>query len=294
MRSRSEFDLMCVVCIAQDLIDLLYFSFQVDRDNYEREWRLLLETPENVRTLARIAHLTSTHDGSIEIKPRLEQNEQVQSSMLLWPSNSLKYICERWTIFGMEKETHISVAHPSVESLDQLYLQAQVLWPIFNGVVYKWAVASNGMVTTVDSELKLASDTHFSDVKWASIKGATRAIEKLQRSYNNDVSRLVDVVRQQIVFSSLDDLCNCLSIISSGSESRNLRMKNRFALNFDADSMGGYRDVAVNLVIETQETLLLGVSGHVCELQLLLQQFYACKSDDGHKRYVEYRNKRAE
>ena len=120
MRSRSEFDLICVVCIAQDLIDLLYFSFQVDRDNYEREWRLLLETPENGRTLARIAHLTSTHDGSIEIKPRLEQNEQVQSSMLLWPSNSLKYICERWTIFGMEKETHISVAHPSVESLDQL------------------------------------------------------------------------------------------------------------------------------------------------------------------------------
>ena len=67
-----------------------------------------------------------------------------------------------------------------------------------------------------------------------------------------------------------------------------------FQEDFDADSMGGYRDVAVNLVIETQETLLLGVSGHVCELQLLLQQFYACKSDDGHKRYVEYRNKRAE
>ena len=73
---------MCVVCIAQDLIDLLYFSFQVDRDNYEREWRLLLETPENVRTLARIAHLTSTHDGSIEIKPRLEQKHWLAPKMI--------------------------------------------------------------------------------------------------------------------------------------------------------------------------------------------------------------------
>ena len=60
------------------------------------------------------------------------------------------------------------------------------------------------------------------------------------------------------------------------------------------NTTAGYRNVALNLVIDTKETLHLGVSGHVCELQLVLEKFYQIKTDDGHKRYVKYRNKRAE
>jgi len=63
---------------------------------------------------------------------------------------------------------------------------------------------------------------------------------------------------------------------------------------YDATSSGGYRDVAVNVVIVTEEAVQLGVSGHVCELQLILEGFSLLKSEDGHRRYVEYRNKRAE
>ena len=33
---------------------------------------------------------------------------------------------------------------------------------------------------------------------------------------------------------------------------------------------------------------------HVCEVQLVLEQFQLLKTADGHHRYVEYRNKRAE
>jgi hypothetical protein len=162
--------------------------------------------------------------------------------------------------------------------------------------VYIWAAASNGKVSVHDSStLQFASELDsYSQIKFTPLKRTERAIEKLQRSYSQDVSRLVDVVRQSIVFTNLEDLCTCLKVISRDSNTRNLRVKNRYSRDFDARTTGGYRDVAVNLVIETQETLELGVNGHVCELQLLLVQFHRLKTEDGHKRYVEYRNLRAE
>jgi len=51
-------------------------------------------------------------------------------------------------------------------------------------------------------------------IKWASIKRPERSFEKVYRSYGNDVSRLVDVVRQQIVFKTVRHVlgihCNTL------------------------------------------------------------------------------------
>ena len=162
--------------------------------------------------------------------------------------------------------------------------------------MYAWAAASNGWLSVHGSPtLQAASEIDdFHCIKWAALKSHERAIEKLQRSYNKDVSRLVDVVRQSIVFSNPDDLFACLKLIARDSSTRSLRVKNRFARDFDATTTGGYRDVAVNLVIETKETVEVGVSGHVCELQLLLLQFHQLKSEAGHKRYVGYRNLRAE
>ena len=52
-----------------------------------------------------------------------------------------------------------------------------------------------------------------------------------------------------------------------------LRVKNRLSPRYDSAQSAGYRDVAVNLRIRTDETRWLGVAGHVCEVQLLLQPF---------------------
>ena len=54
--------------------------------------------------------------------------------------------------------------------------------------------------------------------------------------------------------------------------------------------MGGQ----VNLMILDDEAMRLGVSGHVCELQLILESYYRLKTHAGHARYVDYRNQRAE
>ena len=273
-----------------------WLDIQADMHAYERLWATLRQNQGTELSLKLLAQLTGTHEGVVEIKPSLTQhtNKRVAFHVQLMRhvSIGLLGLPAKALMTGIERQEASSNA---VLCLDQLYLQARILWPIFNGFVHRWAAASNGMFLTNDTNtLVKASEVSASRVKWAAIKGPTRAVEKLQRVYNNDVTRLNDVVRQTIVFASLDDLCACLKIISADSGSRNLRMKNRFAPSFNVATTGGYRDVALNVVIETQETLQLGVSGHICELQLMLQEFFMLKTEDGHKRYVEYRNKRAE
>ena len=43
-----------------------------------------------------------------------------------------------------------------------------------------------------------------------------------------------------------------------------------------------------------EDEVLVGLHEHVCEIQLHLTPIYELKNDDGHKRYVKYRNQRAE
>ena len=142
--------------------------------------------------------------------------------------------------------------------MDQLYLQAEMIWPVFLGKVQAWREMSNGWVFSrvagcyVGGRQELAHVEHtHSDsavgarggakdngakdngakdngardsgakdigglvadavqvaqvVHWASIKGRERAVEKVSRSYNNDVCRLVDVVRQSLVFDQVPNL----------------------------------------------------------------------------------------
>jgi len=54
------------------------------------------------------------------------------------------------------------------------------------------------------------------------------------------------------------------------------------------------RDVALNVRIVSEEAIELALDTHVCEVQLILKHYAEMKSDEGHKRYVEFRNARAE
>ena len=56
----------------------------------------------------------------------------------------------------------------------------------------------------------------------------------------------------------------------------------------------GYRDVAVNLRVRTEQARELSLTWHVAEVQLLLLAFMRIKSDQGHMRYVQWRNMRGE
>lgn len=56
----------------------------------------------------------------------------------------------------------------------------------------------------------------------------------------------------------------------------------------------GYRDVAVNLRVISPEAAALGLHWHVTEVQLLLRAFADVKAEDGHARYIRWRNLRGE
>jgi hypothetical protein len=86
-----------------------------------------------------------------------------------------------------------------------------------------------------------------------------------------DVSRLVDVCRQTVIFRTVEGIIACLASIAKDPDIKILRIKNRLNPEFDARKSAGYRDVALNLQIVTEQTKALGIDAHVCELQLMLQ-----------------------
>ena len=52
--------------------------------------------------------------------------------------------------------------------------------------------------------------------------------------------------------------------------------------------------MAVNLRVISPEAAALGLHWHVTEVQLLLRAFADVKAEDGHARYIRWRNLRGE
>jgi hypothetical protein len=130
-------------------------------------------------------------------------------------------------------------------------------------------------------------------------KRRKRAIEKVWRGYRGDATKLRDLVRCSLVFETMQDLEAGLDVIVGDPAIRILRVKNRFARDYDAKTEScGYRDIQLNAVVTEQSLgdaeIALGLHEHVCEIQFHLRPIYELKNDEGHRRYVTYRNQRAE
>jgi hypothetical protein len=129
-------------------------------------------------------------------------------------------------------------------------------------------------------------------------KQRKRAIEKVWRSYGGDATRLRDLVRGSIVFDTVSEMKASLALILADQNIRILGVKNRFAAKYDAVKMScGYRDIQISVTLSatvlSSEEVDAGLHELVCEVQLHLAPIYALKNDEGHKRYVEFRNSRA-
>jgi len=76
------------------------------------------------------------------------------------------------------------------------------------------------------------------------------------------------------------------------------RVKNRLDESYDLTESQGYRDVLVNFRIVRSSVgcqsdaswIKLGLSKHVCEVQLVPLEYLRGKNDFGHGRYILYRN----
>ena len=87
-----------------------------------------------------------------------------------------------------------------------------------------------------------------------------------------DVSLLVDVCRQGIVFDDLQNLTQCVLAVRDDPDVEVVRFKNRLDPTFNSAQSAGFRNVSINLRIRNQQTEAFGVETHVCELQLSLRK----------------------
>mmetsp|Transcript_37690 Transcript_37690/g.78939 ORF Transcript_37690/g.78939 Transcript_37690/m.78939 type:complete len:181 (+) Transcript_37690:1163-1705(+) len=175
------------------------------------------------------------------------------------------------------------------------------LHPYLQSKVQQWAAASGGCFqvqvgkepTFIPWDEISRNSNLYNKVKWARPKLRSRAVEKVFRSYDCDVSLLLDCCRQSIYFYGLEEMIKCIQAISADQESHVERVVNRLHHDYDSTTTAGYRNIALNLVLRTPDTVLLGLDGHVCEVQLILVSFAEIKSDQGHARYVTWRDQRA-
>jgi hypothetical protein len=68
-----------------------------------------------------------------------------------------------------------------------------------------------------------------------------------------------------------------MKVIINDPEVQICRVKNRMDPGYNASATAGYRDVVLNMQIKTQQTAAMGVDGHVCEVQLILNRFAELK-----------------
>jgi hypothetical protein len=370
-------------------------SIRNDMEHYDREWNRLLEDASTQEALKKLADLCRRHSFDKMTVPRhtvparpargSPHPHGVLDTSSSLPSEPQSQQRDPEALRETPSAHGVLAGATRVACLDQLYLQAHLVWPMMCALTYSWAASGEGflhidhastlesvtgknravaeacagrwrvghMVNTSSAQdaqqgsAEAAGDSsqdlhHSTDrrdlihsdviiperrwdgfidmalvswsgawsglcswngarsagmrprVKWAAIKRFARAIEKVQRSYNKDVSRLVDVVRQSIIFHHLPALVQCLEIILADPRVMVLRLKNRYVRNSTSAATGGYRDVLINFTIVTPEAKKLGCSGHVCELQLILAAFQRLKTTDGHGRYIISRNLKAE
>ena len=126
--------------------------------------------------------------------------------------------------------------------------------------------------------------------KAAPVKTQRRALQKVERSYKGDASRVLDFVRASVVVDTMAEVKRVLELVLS--QAMVHKIKNRYETCFDGGATGGYRDL--NLQISFKELQGTVFEGFVFELQIILAAILKVKSNDGHRRYIHCRNLRGD
>lgn len=185
-------------------------------------------------------------------------------------------------------------------SLDQLYAQAVVVAPIFRVRLQRLAAQSRGhfYLQSADAaamlELKLWTDIENDDealarVCWTAIKHVDLAQQKATLYQEGNISRICDIVRERIIFDSLEDILTCVNMIANDPDLHIIKITNRFDPDADISTTAGYRDVVLKLRVVSEATNILGVSGHCCELQLAQREIVSLITPSQHHRWVVYK-----
>ena len=123
------------------------------------------------------------------------------------------------------------------------------------------------------------------------IKSVERGTLKVDSVYEGDVSRVLDVCREMIVFESIKDMTDCLHALSNDPELSVVRIKSSMTkAGLNPAVPMGLHFISVNLRIHNAQTKRLAVSGHVCEVLLMLRSSAELLTPELKKDYARHRN----
>mmetsp|Transcript_38555 Transcript_38555/g.89794 ORF Transcript_38555/g.89794 Transcript_38555/m.89794 type:complete len:545 (+) Transcript_38555:3503-5137(+) len=297
--------LLCIMVIALRHNALIKSKRMLrdDQNRYNTLWATLCEHEDNIACIEHLKKVVTMI--GLQEKDFCRQHNRLRADRLAAPLQE-KYLSQaarnapvnplfwelgHWFVPGRHQKGD------EVKSLNQLYFQAAISNLLLMERIKEWADRSEGyFFVQGDSQGALVK---WSDVKgtaaeesvrWTSIKRHTRAIEKLHRSYENVMGRLLDISRNAIVFENMTHLTNALGIIVTDENVRVERLKNRLSPDYDSAETGGYRDVCINLRVVSKESESYGAELHISEVQLMLKEFADLKTGEGHRRYVLARN----
>jgi hypothetical protein len=222
-----------------------------DRQAFDSAWAQLCESDRQLGILQSLKHKTNEISSALDgCEPRqcLPCYEASLGLSGRESGNSLKGTTSHGS-FSEFMSVHQSSRNNAINSLDQLMEQAKCLNVFLKEKVKLMASEANGYFRAHSSENHgQVSLTKYNSISasmvdwiWANVKPADRALEKLLRSYDCDVSQLLDCCRQTVYFDSLRDLFAGLIIVMADSEVEIVGLKNRLDDNFDSWKSGGFR-----------------------------------------------------
>jgi len=127
-----------------------------------------------------------------------------------------------------------------------------------------------------------------------SVKSPSRAVQKVWRTYKGNPQFLLDLVRTSVTCDTPSDVLATLQRIQADPAVIIVRAKNRLDPAYDSSQSGGFRNICLNLVVVDDTTCKACTESFVCELQLTLRAIHDRKTEGGHKRFVIFRDMRAE
>ena len=231
-----------------------------DRNTYNKYWEKISASDSVARCLLGIRDFTDLINSRVEpgearqYLGQISRAKSISASPRSFFSSSLN---RKFSLQSSLRELVVGTTSCSskfvvsgrtiVTSLDQLMEQAECLNIFLKQKVKDLALRTGGLLQVVSEgesrafERFTESSQNTSHWVWAATKPAERALEKLLRSYNCDVSKLLDCCRQTIAYESASDLLKCLSIVKLDRDIEIVRIKNMLDVKFDSWRTGGFR-----------------------------------------------------
>eukprot|EP00929_Paragymnodinium_shiwhaense_P021583 TRINITY_DN14043_c0_g1_i1.p1 TRINITY_DN14043_c0_g1~~TRINITY_DN14043_c0_g1_i1.p1 ORF type:complete len:672 (-),score=58.91 TRINITY_DN14043_c0_g1_i1:264-2279(-) len=257
----SVFTIVMFVCRRRLIRRRAWNLVKEDAQVYEEDWEAVSSKhSEGIRRLTETASAVSTDIRVAVIEgpiARTSKPENLRRSLLRFCAGDDG---------GLRQD---------LGALPLLYAQAHALHPILQRKAAEWAAGLGQHVP-------------------AAVKQPQRAVQKVWRIYRGNPQPLVDLVRCSIICESPDDILLVLNRIRSDDAAKIMRIKNRFNPLYDSAASGGYRNLSLNIIIVNSQTHEACAERHICEVQVGLRVLQELKTDGGHRRFVSFRDMRAE